>query len=386
MLQKKMLKLATTLLAPASAHGTWKNTPIENFIHQPLSAYQKLIQTAEEGKLDFVFQPDRYAMLASPTDITYKNNLWLEPITLLTALLPCTSRIGLAATASTIYNEPYHIARMFASIDHLSSGRAAWNVVSSRGDFENINFGKTDLLPEEERAAYTEEFLHVVKKLWDSWEDEAVILNKREGIFADATKLHVTNHQGDYFDIQGPLSISRPPQGHPVIIQAGASEHFKERAAETADIIFTMLPTLDIAKTFYKDVKKRLVTYKRQHHELLIMPGAQIIVGNTVEEAYQKKKHYEEQTIHLQAMQSTGRHASFIGTPQTIADEMAQWLHEEGADGFIFIPTVLPEGLDDFVHKVVPVLQQRGLFKKDYMNATLRENLGLLRPRNTHLS
>ncbi|KOY82010.1 LLM class flavin-dependent oxidoreductase [Lysinibacillus macroides] len=437
---KKTLKLATTLIAPRAASGGWRHPSANLYLEEPGQLYKQLIKKAEQGKLDYVFQPDQYRVSAtSPEEFAHTVNVWLEPITLLSAMSAVSEHIGLAATLSTTYNEPYHVARMLASLDHLSKGRASWNVVTSRGDSEASNFKMDHRPTSDERDKHSALFVDIVKSLWDSWGNDAIVANKTTGIFAHPEKIHAVNHESEWFSVKGPLNVARPPQGHPVIIQAGQSDAFKERAARSADIIFTMLNTLSEAQAFYQNVKSRLGRYGRGKNDLLIMPGLQIIVGKTAKEAYEKQRYIQElerledirrdrlayllgidigdlslddtlpevsssdingkyrklkelaeqkgwktiRELYTYLEANTG-HLLLVGTPMQIADQMEKWLRKEGADGFIFIPHILPSGLDDFVDHVIPALQERGIFRKDYEGSTLRENLGLACPENTY--
>jgi alkanesulfonate monooxygenase len=358
-------------------------------------------------------------------------------LTLLSALSVVTERIGLAATVSTTYNEPYHLARKFASLDYLSNGRSGWNLVTSATNSEAQNFN-LDKHPEHAlRYQRAREFVEVVTKLWDSWEDDAFLRDKESGVYFDPDKLHVANHKGEHFSVQGPLNVARPPQGYPVIIQAGSSEDGKNLAAETAEVIFTAQQTLEDAQAFYADVKGRLAKYGRSPDSLKIMPGIFPVIGRTEQEAKEKFEQLQE-LIHpsiglgllsglvggidlsgypldgplpnlpdtelaksrlklvtdlAQRDQLTIRqlylaiagargHRQISGTPEQIADQLEEWFVNEGADGFNIMPPYLPGGLDDFVDLVIPELQHRGLFRTEYEGKTLRENLGLPRPVN----
>lgn len=230
-IKNKQLKLATTLIAPGTSSGSWRH-PSHQSGNPPLSYYIQLAQKAEAGKLDFLFQPDQYRTHGTTADeFRYHNNVWLEPLTLLSSLAAVTKQIGLAVTMSTTYHEPYHVARMMASLDHLSGGRASWNIVHSRGNHEADNFAMAHRPKLEERAAYGTEFVDVVRALWDSWEDDAIIADKESGIYADPEKVHMLNHESRWLSVKGPLNVARPPQGHPVLIEAGQSPSFMDRAA-----------------------------------------------------------------------------------------------------------------------------------------------------------
>jgi FMN-dependent oxidoreductase (nitrilotriacetate monooxygenase family) len=338
---------------------------------------------------------------------------------------------------STTYNEPFHVARKFASLDHLSGGRAAWNVVTSANQAEAQNFNKEDHLLHALRYERAEEFLEVVTGLWDSWEDDAIVADKDNAVFADRSKLHTLHHKGEWFSVRGPLNVARPIQGHPVVIQAGSSEPGKELAARTAEVIFTAWQTLEEAQLFYSDVKGRLSKYGRSPDDMKIMPGIFPIIGRTEQEADEKKALLEElipqeagvsllsglisfdltpypvdgplpelpdlQQINggksrftllkdladreeltirqlYQRIAGARGHREIKGTPIQIADQLEEWFVNGAADGFNIMPPYLPGGLDDFVELVVPELQRRGLFRTDYKGSTLREHLGLKRP------
>jgi FMN-dependent oxidoreductase (nitrilotriacetate monooxygenase family) len=358
-----------------------------------------------------------------------------DPLTLLPALAMTTRNLGLIATASTTFEQPYLIARRFASLDHISGGRAGWNVVTTSNPDAALNFGFEEHLEHDERYRRAREFFDVVTGLWDSWADDAFVRDVDSGIYFDPARLHVLNHKGPYLSVRGPLNIARPIQGWPVVVQAGASEAGRQLAAETAEVVFAAGSRLADGQAFYKDVKSRMEAFGRDRDHLKILPGAFVVVGSTVEEAREKRArldslvHYEsaiaslsialghdasrfdpdaplpeipetnasqsarERVIALgrrdgltvrQLAQRLGGYAglAFVGTPQTIADEMEEWLIGEGSDGFNIMFPFLPAGLDDFVDLVVPELQRRGLFRREYEGATLRENLGLPRPDN----
>ncbi len=433
----KTLKLGACLIAPRAARGGWRHPHAKSYVDDPLSFFTQIVQTAERGKLDFIFQPDRYVVIPSPDEVLARTiNVWLEPMTLFSAMAAVSKKIGLCVTLSTTYHEPYHVARMFATLDLLSKGRACWNVVTSRGDAEQVNFKASALRPQwSERDEHATLFVELVQALWDSWEPDAIVADKESGIFAIPEKIHPVQHESKWFALNGPLNVARPPQGYPVLMQAGISDEFKERAAKSTEVIFTQLNEIQKAKAFYKDVKKRLAKYGRKESDLLIMPGLQVIVGETKEEALEKQKaiHQFEQfeihndrVAHYLGLDMTGltldsslpehsnmdeddkyqqariiaeehglstirelyryleekheHHLQFLGTAEEIADQMEIWLKEEAADGFIFIPHILPTGLDDFVNDVVPVLQQRGIFRKEYEGSTLREHLEITAP------
>lgn len=438
-MNKKQLKLATTLLAPRASSGIWRHP---SAVNEPLSLqhYISLAKKAEAGKLDFLFQPDQYRTPAATAyEFQRHVNVWPEPVTLLSALIAVTEHIGFAVTLSTTYNEPYHVARIIASLDHLSGGRAAWNIVHSRGEYEAANFNHRQHTEAGERADHALQFVDVVKALWDSWEDHAILAQKETGIYADASKVHTIDFESESLSVKGPLNISRPPQGHPVLIEAGQSDDFKERAARHANIVFTMLNQLGTAKQFYRDLKQRLAAYGRMPQDLLIMPGLHVYTGKTEAEAHQKKAELDalerldtrvdrvsyliglDMAQHNLTLNSplpdaevvpenhpyrsyktladqqgwrtvkelyeyrerTTGHLTLIGTPAQIADELETWLNEEAADGFILIPSLMPADIDDFVELVIPELQRRGIFRTKYEGEHLRTQLSITRPLNT---
>lgn len=398
--------------------------------------FRKLATTAERGKFDAIFFADNLALMGSPElgQYTTAGDVF-DPLVLLSGLAAVTERIGLVSTVSTSYNEPYLLARKFASLDHLSGGRSGWNLVTSATDLEALNFGRERHFEHGDRYQRAEEFIDVVKGLWDSFEDDAFVQDKASGVFFQPDKLHVLGHQGEHFRVRGPLNIPRTPQGYPVLIQAGSSEPGKVLAARTAEVVFTAQQTLGNAQAFYADVKGRLAGYGRQVDELKVMPGISPVIGRTQSEAQDKYQQLQDlldprvglgllagmaggfdlsaydldgplpelppsnsmqsrqalfidlarrenlsiRQLYLKIAGARGHH-TVIGTPTTIADTLEQWFVEQAADGFNIMPPFLPEGLDDFVEGVVPLLQQRGLFRREYSGSTLREHLGLRRP------
>jgi alkanesulfonate monooxygenase len=436
-MMSRKLKLGA-FMRPASIHtGAWRYPgayPDANF---NFSHLRRFARTLERGKFDAFFMADHLAVLNMPLDALKRSHTVtsFEPFTLLSALAGATERIGLVATASTTFDEPFHVARRFASLDHLSGGRAGWNIVTTANPTAALNFGRDDPMEHDERYARAREFYDVVTGLWDSFADDAFVRDVQAGVYFDPARLHVLDHHGKYLEVRGPLNIARPVQGYPVIVQAGASEAGRQLAAETAEVVFGAQSTLADGQKFYRDVKGRMEKLGRDPEHLKILPGAFVVVGGSVEEAREKRAkldslvHYEsaiaslsvalghdasrldpdgplpelpltnasqsgQQRVTLlaqrenlsvrQLAQRLGGFAglSFVGTPRTIADEMEQWLVERGSDGFNVMFPFLPEGLDDFVDLVVPELQRRGIFRSDYEGATLRENLGLPRPPN----
>ena len=401
--------------------------------------YTRLAQTAERGKFDLLFLADSPAMRNWPPERQSRVATYIagfEPITLLSALAAVTKHIGLVATATTTYNEPLHIARKFASLDHISGGRAGWNLVTSTNPKEALNFSKEAHLAHDDRYDRAREFAAVVRGLWDSWDEDAFVRNKASGRYFDPERLHVLDHKGEHFSVRGPLNVPRPPQGHPVIVQAGSSDVGKELAAEIAEVVFTAHQTLENAKKFYDDLKGRLAKYGRTADDIKVMPGVSPVIGRTQEEADEKfaklqslvhpeiglallgellgnidlspypldgplpeivksnsSQHVlkmftdmaknEQLTIRELYLRIVVRgHWIIRGTPQTIADHLEDWFRNGGCDGYNVMPPYLPGALDDFVEFVVPELQRRGVFRKEYEGRTLRENLGLRRPAN----
>jgi FMN-dependent oxidoreductase (nitrilotriacetate monooxygenase family) len=425
-------------MRPVSIHtAAWRYPgafPDANFNFNHL---KRFAQTLERGKFDAFFMADHLAVLNMPLEALKRSATVtsFDPATLLSALAVVTERLGLIATSSTTFDEPYHVARRFAALDHLSQGRAGWNVVTTSNPDAALNFGLEAHVEHADRYDRAREFVDVVKGLWDSWADDAFIRDVASGIYFDPEKLHVLNHRGPHLSVRGPLNVARPVQGWPVIVQAGASEAGKQLAAETAEVIFAAHGTLQDGQRFYADVKGRLDKLGRPREHLKVLPGAFVVVGTSVQEARDKRArldslvHYDsaiaslsialghdaskfdpdaplpeipetnasksgrERAIALakrenltvrQLAQRLGGFSglAFVGTPQTIADEMEEWLTSEGSDGFNVMFPFLPEGLDDFVNLVVPELQRRGLFRKEYEGTTLREHLGLPRPEN----
>ncbi|KAK4441995.1 nitrilotriacetate monooxygenase component A [Podospora aff. communis PSN243] len=435
---RKKLHL-TAFMRPVSLHtGAWRYPgayPDANF---NLSHLKSFITKLEAAKFDAFFMADHLAVLNMPVEALKRSHTVtsFEPFTLLSALSVVTDKIGLAATASTTFDEPYHIARRFASLDHLSNGRAAWNIVTTANPDAAKNFGLDEHVEHGNRYKRAREFYDVVTGLWDSFADDAFIRDRESGIYFDPDKLHVLDHKGDDLKVRGPLNIARPVQGWPVIVQAGQSEPGRQLAGETAEVVFCSPRDLATAKELYADIKGRAVRAGRSKEHIKILPAALVIVGDTVGEAKAKRLeldsfvHYDSAIASLsialgldaskfdpdgplpaelpdtnasktsragvvklaadegltvrQLAQRYGGYSglAFVGTPGTIADEMATWLEEEGADGFTVTFPFVPQGLDDVVQKLVPELQRRGLFREDYEGTTLREHLGLPRPKN----
>jgi FMN-dependent oxidoreductase (nitrilotriacetate monooxygenase family) len=398
--------------------------------------YIELAQIAERGRLDSIFFADT---LAVGRNARWNSQNALEPITLLAAVATHTERIGLIATASTTYHEPYHLARKFASLDHISRGRAGWNIVTSSGENEARNFSRSARPAHEDRYERAAEFVDVVLRLWDSWEDDARVLDKVTGEYADPAKIHEAEHQGTYFGVQGALTTARPPQGHPLLVQAGSSEAGRDYAARYAEAVFTAQQTLAEGQAFYADLKGRVTRYGRHPDEVKVLPGICAVIGGTEAEAKAREAElnglispaYGQEQLSLMLEHDIsaypldgplprlpgedeiaggksrftlvttlarrenltirqlierlagGRgHRVFAGTPEQIADQIELWFTAGAADGFNVMPPSLPDGLTDFVEQVVPELQRRGLFRSEYTGRTLREHYGLARPAN----
>jgi len=430
----KQLHLNAFISANGHHEAAWRHPDTDPANALTLQHYADIARIAEAGKLDSLFLADGVALWGN---VRYNSHNLFEPLTLLSALAAVTDRIGLIATASTTYNEPYHLARKFASLDHLSNGRAGWNIVTSAGADEARNFNRDTRPDHELRYDRATEFLDLVTKLWDSWEDDALAIDKMSGIFADTDKLHTVDHAGQHFQVRGPLNTPRPVQGYPLLVQAGSSETGKEYAARFAEAVFTAQQTFAAGKAFYDDVKSRLARYGRRPDQIKILPGISAILGATESEARQREADLNglinpdyglrqlstlldhdlfsydldgplpEVGSHTEGNQSRfelitnlakrdkltirqllerlagGRgHRVLAGTPAQVADEIESWFLEGAADGFNIMPATLPGGLTDFVQHVVPELQRRGLFRTEYTGTTLRDHYGLARPLN----
>ncbi|MSQ51846.1 MAG: LLM class flavin-dependent oxidoreductase [Betaproteobacteria bacterium] len=437
---KRMMKLGA-FFNPTGHHvASWRHPRSQADAGVNFKHYVELAKTAERGRFDLIFLADNASvreanMAALSRSAQYIANL--EPLTLLSALAAVTEKIGLVATASTQFNEPYNIARKFASLDHISDGRAGWNIVTTANHASAKNFSAEQVVPHHERYERAKEFTRIVVGLWDSWDDDAFVRDKESGLFFNPEGMHALNHKGQWYSVRGPLNVPRAPQGYPVLVQAGASEDGRAFAAEFAEAIFTGHITLASAQKYYADVKSRAARFGRDTGKVLVMPGLSPVVGRTEREA-QEKQDYLQSLVHpivareilssllggvdlsrydidaplpelppppnsdgestretwvnlgreekltirqlaLRATHGRGKSAA-IGTPEQIADHMEKWFNEGGADGFNIQPPYQPGSLDDFVEMVIPVLQERGLFRREYEGNTLRENLGLSRP------
>ncbi|MET1114639.1 MAG: LLM class flavin-dependent oxidoreductase [Comamonas sp.] len=439
MTTKKQIKLGAFLMQTGHHIAGWRHPDAQadagvNFRH-----YVQLAQKAEAAKFDAVFLADGVAVRSENIEALSRTarSEHFEPLTLLSALAAVTDRIGLIATASTSYHEPYNLARKFASLDQISGGRAGWNLVTSATKAEALNFNRSDQFAHADRYRRAAEFHDVVTGLWDSWEDDAFVRDQRSGSYFDADKLHPLNHQGTHFQVRGPLNVARSPQGRPVVVQAGASEDGRELAARTAEVIFVAHQTFAEAQSFYADIKGRVQHYGRHPDDVKIMPGIFPVIGRTQEEAEAKFEQLQSlidpvvglsllagisggvdlsgypvdgplpelpptegpqsrqrllidlarrdgltiRQLYLKIAGARG-HQQIVGTPKTIADQLQQWFEEGGADGFNIMAPWFPGGLDDFIELVLPELRRRGLFRTEYAGRTLREHLGLARPQH----
>ncbi|MBX6385278.1 MAG: NtaA/DmoA family FMN-dependent monooxygenase [Microbispora sp.] len=412
-------------------------------------SFRHLAQTAERGKFDFFFLAEGLRLREVKGRIHDLDVVGRpESLTVLSALAAVTTHLGLAATVNSTFNEPYEVARRLATLDHLSGGRAAWNVVTSFDAFTGENFRRGGFLAEADRYTRAKEFLDTAGELWDSWAPDAVAADPESGRFLRPGGLTPFRHRGRHFDISGLFNVPRGPQGHPVIIQAGDSDEGREFAASSADVIFSRHSTLEDGRAFYRDVKRRLAKYGRRPEDLKIMPGVTYVLGDTEAEAEERAREIrraqvgpqtalylleavwgrdlsgydpdgplpdvepnldegvakghaafrrdrgelvakwralaEEKNLSIRelAIEVSSRQ-TFIGTPQTVADQINHFVQTDAADGFIFVPHLTPGGLDELVEKVVPLLQEKGVFRADYTGTTLRDHLGLA-PRTPH--
>jgi len=437
--RQRQMKLFAFLWNQGAHAAGWRHPLATDVGQHKLSFFQALAHTAERGKFDAVFFADSVGFHRTRGRDAFArvDHVRLEPLTLLAALAATTTHIGLVATASASFNQPYTLARFFASLDHISNGRIGWNIVTSTGENEAHNFGLDKNYGHSERYERATEFVEVVQKLWDSWEDGALVMDKASGRYSDPDKIHALHHEGRFLKVEGPLNIARPPQGHPVLVQAGSSDTGRRFAARFAETIFTSHPGIDSAREFYADVRRQVVAAGRDVDSIKILTSVQPVVGATEEEAQRiarelndlvhpdlaismlgaflggidlssedpdgplpdipetenarstrarvldwaaKEKLSVRQIADRIAAERTSR--SLVGTPEQIADGLQDWFDNGASDGFIVAPAFLPGGLDRFVDEVVPVLQKRGLFRTEYEGTTLRENLGLPRPAN----
>ncbi len=435
---RRQMHLCAFIMATGHHIASWRHpeVPLENGTNVHYWAH--LAKIAERGKLDAIFLYDGAGLPGMNLEHTSRGDraTFFDPMTLLAALAMVTDKIGLVATSSTTYDQPYYVARRYLSLDHLSGGRAGWNLVTGVNHNEAKNFGVA-MLPHDQRYARAKEFAHVVRGLWDSWADDAFVMDKSSGRFFDPDGVQALDHAGTYFTVRGPMCVARSPQGQPLMVQAGGSEPGRELAAETADMVYSVQSDLASAQAFYADVKSRMPKYGRDPDSLKIMPGVYTIIGRSAQEAEDKYAALSELvdeavalsllsqclggadlsrynpdgpvpkglttiagTTHLKLLLGIAEdrnlslrdlavqvaaggygHWSVRGTPAQVADQLEERLNARAADGFNLMPATLPGGLEDFVDLVVPELQRRGLFRQDYSATTLRGHLGLAHPK-----
>lgn len=432
----RQMHLGAFLYSVGHHVAAWRHPDVDPVGNFDFAFYKAMVQKAEAAKFDAVFFADNVGLLGGSAEaISHAPPVyWWEPLTLLAALATHTSHIGLVATVSTTYLEPYHVARKFASLDALSGGRAGWNLVTSGTDAEAANFGLSHQLAHDERYARAAEHVAVVKALWDSWDDGAVIADKATGQFFDPARVHPLDHEGRFYKVRGPLQTTRPPQGHPVIVQAGSSEDGQALAAASAELVFTAQQDRGAARAFAQGLKDRAEALGRRRDDLVVLPGVSIYVGATRAEAQAKLDRLQafvDLGASLQAFklfldwdlttvdpdgppteppvtqgwqsrqrllydlavreglsvrQLVGRlsaargHLVLVGTPAEVVDELQAWFEDGAADGFNILAPIFPDGFDDIVDLVLPELRRRGLFRSEYEGTTLREHLGLARP------
>jgi FMN-dependent oxidoreductase (nitrilotriacetate monooxygenase family) len=432
------LHLAAFITAGPGRPGGWRY-PASESGWLDIDYYKNIARTLEHGLFDMAFfadilaVPDRYQG-SKDSQLRYGalGSLRLDPVVVLTAMAAVTQRLGLASTRSTSYYQPFEVARSFATLDHLSAGRAAWNVVTSFQDAESRNFSAKEQVPRNKRYDRADEFLEVVHKLWDSWDDDALALDRKTPLFADPAKVHHIDHEGEWFSVRGPLNVPRPPQGYPVVLQAGASDRGRDFAAQWADVIFVSHDSFESAKAFYTEMKARVRKKGRDPASLKILPAATPLLGETQALAEEKgrllhelvaaeaglstlsyhldvdlgkypldaalpdidvpgvKGHYDEVREATDRDKLTLRdlghrygsryEGDLVGTPGHVADGLEHWFREGAADGFMISAPYQPGGFEDFTRLVVPELQRRGLFRTEYSGKTLRDHLDLQRP------
>ncbi|MEU5697018.1 LLM class flavin-dependent oxidoreductase [Actinosynnema sp. NPDC020468] len=432
----RKLHLTAFLKPPGEYLAAWRHPEVDPGAGVDFESVLAFARTAEDAKFDAVFFADLVGVPLESQDVLSRVSVVndsFEPTTLLAALAAGTSRIGLIATASTTYNEPYHLARTFASLDHLSAGRVGWNAVTSLNDGEALNFGRSAHVAHADRYARAEEFHDVVVGLWDSFADDAFRHDRDSGVYFDPDGLRSLRHKGEHFSVEGPLNIARPPQGRPVVVQAGASEAGRRFAARVAEVVFSGVRDLAAAREFYADIKARAAAFGRDPGSLKVLPALSVLTGETRTEAESKmdtlrtlmppqvalahlgyllggvdltalpadgplpdlpesnqsrtaqaevyrRARARGATIRELAAEISADTGTVVGTPVEIADRMEEWFRTGAADGFTVIFPYLPGTLDDFTRLVVPELRRRGLFRTAYEGATLRDHLGLPRP------
>ncbi|TXM65320.1 LLM class flavin-dependent oxidoreductase [Methylobacterium sp. WL12] len=432
-MSSRQLHLNVNLLHSGVYPSAWRLPDSRPGAFVDIDHFVRVAEIAERGKLDAIFLADTPAIADR---IDHRPFNALEPTVVLAAVAAATGHVGLVATASTTYNEPYNLARGFASLDLVSRGRAGWNVVTTADAAAGRNFGFAGASDHGARYARAREFTDLVHALWDSWEDDAFLGDKASGRFVDAAKVHAVNHRGAHYSVAGPLTVPRSPQGRPVTFQAGGSEDGRELAAATADAVFSLAQTIEDGAAYSRDLRARAARYGRRPDALVVLPGLATVIGSTEAEARRRQDELwdlvpveyslarlagtlridpgrldldeplpdplplppdanhtmflgtvalarrDSLTVRqlLRALGGGVGHRIVAGTPEVIADDIEAWFRAGAADGFNLMPDVLPEGLDTFVDAVVPILQRRGLFRRDYAGTTLRDHLGLERP------
>ncbi|MGW2818291.1 LLM class flavin-dependent oxidoreductase [Streptomyces sp. NPDC001415] len=439
---RRQLHLNAFLMSTGHHEASWRLPESDPYASVDLDHYRELARIAERGTFDSLFLADGPVLFSN---VGQRPAGVLEPLTLLTALAVVTEHIGLIATASTSYNSLYNLARRFASLDHISGGRAGWNIVTTAGVEVARNFGLGEEPTHATRYERAAEFLDVALKLWDSWEDDLVVADKAQGVWGDERKVHPPRHKGTYFSVEGALNVPRSPQGYPLLVQAGSSQDGKRFAARYAEAVFTAQQTLGDAQAFCADLKSRARAAGRDPGHLKILPGIVPVIGSTEAEARAHEQVLEDHIVHehslhrlerllnlepgileldarlpadlppesdiegaksrytlvvelarrerLTVREVIGRlgggrgHLTFAGTPEQVADVIENWFSLGAADGFNIMPAVLPSGLGLFVDHVVPILRARGLFRTEYgPRDTLRDRYGLPRPANQHIT
>ena len=434
----RQLHLNAFLMGIGHHEAAWRAPESSVTATWEIKHYVELAQIAERGTFDSIFFADGPSLQG---DLRYRPVAWLDPLIVLPVVAAATKHIGLVATASTTYNEPYNLARRFASLDHVSDGRAGWNIVTTAGVEAAQNFGLDDVPLHKSRYDRASEFVDVCLKLWDSWEDDFLLADKSTGRFADGERVHTIDHEGKHFRVRGPLNVPPTPQRHPLLVQAGSSEDGRAFAARYAEAVFTAQQTLADGQAFYADLKRRTAAIGRNPDHVKILPGLVPVIGSTEEEALKREQDLAEWQVpayglrqlsqllgseiteaeldrplrdlgdvskieghqsrfqvvtelarrdnltvrQLLVRMGGGRgHRTFTGTPEQIADTIQEWFNSGAADGFNVMAPVLPSGLELFVEHVVPLLRKRGLFRSEYSGKTLREHYGLPKPENTY--
>ena len=433
------MSIGMNILGLGGHQAAWRVGEVAPTAYLDVDYYTNIARISERGTLDAIFLADGPAL---QENVGTNPGGRLEPTVLLTAVALATTHIGVIATCSTTYNDPFNLARRLASLDHISRGRAAWNMVTNAGDLAAQNFGLAGAPLHVDRYGRAQEFVETAVRLWDSWEDDAIIADPAAGRFADAGKVHRIDHEGAHFQVRGPLNVPRSPQGRPVLFQAGSSDGGKALGARWADAIFTTQTTLEDGRAFYDEMRARARGHGRDPDQLKIMPGLSTVIGSTEEEAHRRcdalDSYLGEDGLLAQIAQRIGLRASeldpdgelpwdrigpaasfergsvgfleaqlnlarrerltvrqlsrrirsghrlLVGTPEQVADTLEEWFLTRAADGFNLMPDMFPSGAEIFVDEVVPELRRRGVFRHEYRGTTLREHLGLRRPESLY--